>query len=108
MSVLLNRLSQGVGNGGDTSSEQGLGGVAVSDEGLLDLGGGSIEIDGVTEMSPGNNAICNNVAFESGLRNIDNLTPSLVFAENNYWCNTSPGAGVAGVVEVSPFLSEAP
>jgi hypothetical protein len=97
-----------VANGGDISSEPGQGGVAVSEGGFVDLGGGAVEIDGTSEPSSGGNAICNNVAFESGLRNVDNLTPNLLFAEGNYWCDTSPGAGVEGVVEVSPFLVEAP
>jgi hypothetical protein len=97
-----------VGNGGDISSEPGLGGVAVTDSALADLGGGAVEIDGDATSSPGDNALCENLAFTHGPRDLDNLAAGVVHAERNYWCNMTPMIGVEGPSEILPFLFEAP
>jgi parallel beta-helix repeat protein len=85
-------------NGGELSSEKGFGGVAAWDNDnelfspQMDLGGGSIEIDGKTMTSDGFNIICGNL-YKSAWPlkwDIHNLSESDQTAENNWWCNTDP------------------
>ena len=98
-------------NGGTTSSEEGLGGVAILDKGKVDLGGGGAIVDGSSLPSPGRNVICNNVGPGDVPHNVDNVTNRrLVKAENNYWCTEDPDDTLSGNgnTDVHPFLSEAP
>jgi cysteine-rich repeat protein len=96
-------------NGGDGSSENGFGGAAVLGEGTLDLGGGSILIDGVTRTSRGDNSLCFNVAPDGSDRDLDNATATSVDAESNWWCSlSSPAAQVAGPADFDPALERAP
>ena len=97
-----------VGNGGTSSSEPGLGGVAVTNNALADLGGGLLTIDGQQRSSPGNNVLCNNIDQRDDPRDVDNQTAVAVSAENNYWCSPDPASLVAGVVDVNPFLNNPP
>ncbi len=104
------------GNGGTTSSELGFGGVAVStsdsgDDPRVDLGGGSLAIDGRTISSPGYNTLCSNTDAAGNLRDIDNRGPNEIKAELNWWCDTDPSDQVSenpGTVDYLPALDADP
>ncbi len=95
-------------NGGLNSSELGLGGVGIDDTAEVDLGGGSMTIDGQSVSSPGGNVLCSNVAPQGTPLDVDNITATSVKAENNYWCTTDPQSRVSGPVDTDPFLTEQP
>jgi cysteine-rich repeat protein len=96
-------------NGGDGSSEAGFGGAAVLGQGTLDLGGGSIAIDGVTRTSAGDNSLCFNVAPDGSDRDVDNATATSIDAEANWWCSLgSPAAQILGPADFDPALERAP
>jgi cysteine-rich repeat protein len=97
-----------LGNGGLANSEGGLGGVGVIDAAQVDLGGGSIVIDGETVESSGFNVLCENVSPMGAPREVHNTTAAAVPATNNYWCTTDPQTRVTGSVITTPFLTEAP
>ena len=92
------------GNGGVFSSEPGFGGVALDDDAVLSLGGGSVFVDGDVVSSPGGNTICDNVAADGSPRNVDNLTGATVKAEHNAWCTEDPQSTFAGPVDATPVL----
>ncbi len=96
------------GNGGLATSEAGLGGVGVSDTAELDLGGGSLTIDGQLVTSPGRNVLCDNVSPQGTSREVHNVTTATVKAENNYWCTMDPQSHVTGPVDTDPFLTAEP
>jgi cysteine-rich repeat protein len=95
-------------NGGLANSEGGLGGVGVIETAEVDLGGGSLTIDGVAVESPGFNVLCENVSPMGAPREVHNTTATAVSATNNYWCTTDPQSRVTGSVITSPFLIEEP
>jgi len=95
-------------NGGLSTSELGLGGVGIDESAQLDLGGGSLTIDGQVVSSPGGNTLCDNLAPQGNLRQVDNLTATTVKAENNYWCTQDPQSVVRGPVDTDPFLTQQP
>ncbi|MFN2427840.1 MAG: DUF4215 domain-containing protein [Candidatus Binatia bacterium] len=95
-------------NGGLASSELGLGGVGITDTAQVDLGGGSLVIDGQVVSSPGRNILCDNVGPQGTPREVHNVTATTVTAENNYWCTADPPSRVTGPVDTDPFLSEEP
>ncbi|MFP6626162.1 MAG: hypothetical protein VCA74_03760, partial [Deltaproteobacteria bacterium] len=102
--------NQITGNGGATSSDGGEGGVVVSGTAQIDLGGGSISIDGVDVSSGGANTLCNNENSSSLPADLNNLSsPAVtVSAENNYWCDADPSDQVIGIVDHDPLLSSQP
>jgi cysteine-rich repeat protein len=102
------RQSVVLGNGGLANSEGGLGGVGVIDTAQVDLGGGSLAIDGGTVQSPGLNVLCENVSPQGAPREVHNTTATAVSATNNYWCTTNPQTRVTGSVVTDPFLTEEP
>ena len=99
------------GNGGLGTSEPGTGGISVTDSALVDLGGGSILIDGNVVSSGGGNALCGNVAPNGSDRDAQNLTGSAVKAENNWWCDLDPSDQIhenPGSIDTTPHLTESP
>jgi hypothetical protein len=97
-----------VGNGGYGSSEQGFGGVAATGAAHVDLGGGSVLVDGDETSSPGRNVICNNVMLGGSRADVQNLTAEAISASGNYWCTLEPALRFAGSVVHEPFLDVAP
>jgi len=95
-------------NGGLASSEAGLGGVGITEDARIDLGGGSLLIDGQMVSSPGRNVLCGNVSPQASPREVHNTTALTVSAENNFWCTMSPGSRVTGAVDTDPFLPALP
>jgi cysteine-rich repeat protein len=95
-------------NGGVASSEQGFGGIAMTQGGVVDAGGGSVEIEGDATPSPGRNVVCNNFAPAGKRRDFDNRTDTTAAASANYWCTLEPAARLFGAVEHAPFLDVAP
>jgi len=97
------------GNGGSGSTEAGFGGVALVESAAVDLGGGQLEIDGVTVTSAGENSLCWNLAPDDSRRDLDNATPTAVAARANWWCSEgSPAPRIAGAADFSDFLTRAP
>ena len=99
------------GNGGLGTSEPGTGGVTVTDAAEIDLGGGSLTIDGASVASSGGNTLCMNVAPNMDDRDAQNLTATAVKAENNWWCDLDPSDQVhenPGTIDTDPFLGAAP
>jgi len=96
------------GNGGLANSEGGLGGVGILNTAQVDLGGGSLVIDGEAVSSPGRNILCENVSPQATPREVHNVTATTVSAINNYWCTTDPQSRVTGLVATHPFLTEEP
>jgi cysteine-rich repeat protein len=97
------------GNGGDGSSETGFGGAAVLGQGRLDLGGDTLEIDGRSLSSPGENSLCFNVAPDGSDRDLDNATATSVSAEQDWWCSlASPAPQIVGPADFDPALERAP
>jgi hypothetical protein len=75
----------------------------------LDLGGGSLPIDGESVSSGGDNSLCFNVDPRGLDRDLDNATATPVAAQQNWWCSLgSPDAQVAGPAELDPALTRAP
>lgn len=101
----LARLSENVilRNGGSGSAEPGFGGVAVSDEARMDLGGGLLTIDGTEGTSPGGNVLCDNFTPGGDRADVQNESTSPIQAIGNYWCTLSPETRVTGEVEIVPF-----
>lgn len=95
-------------NGGLGTSELGLGGIGINDAAEIDLGGGSLTIDGQVVSSPGGNTLCDNLAPQGNPRDVDNLTATTTKAENNYWCTADPQSHVRGPVDTDPFLTQQP
>ncbi|MBI5503305.1 MAG: DUF4215 domain-containing protein [Deltaproteobacteria bacterium] len=95
-------------NGGLSTSDLGLGGVGMDNTAQLDLGGGSITIDGQVVSSPGRNVLCDNLAPQGNPREVDNVTVNTIMAENNYWCTMDPQSHVRGPVDTDPFLTQQP
>jgi cysteine-rich repeat protein len=97
------------GNGGDGSSETGFGGAAVLGQGRLDLGGDTLEIDGGSVTSAGENSLCFNVAPDGSDRDLDNATATSVSAELDWWCSlASPAPQIVGPADFDPVLERAP
>lgn len=96
------------GNGGLANSEGGLGGVGVLDLAQLDLGGGSLTVDGAAVTSPGLNVLCENVSPQGAPREVHNTTATAVSATNDWWCTTDPQSRVSGPVLTDPFLTSEP
>ncbi len=97
------------GNGGGRSTEPGFGGAAVLAEGLLDLGGGALEIDGAIVTSAGGNSICANAGPDGFAREVDNATANTVPARGNWWCSaSSPDSRILGPAATEPQLDRAP
>lgn len=96
-------------NGGSGSTEDGFGGVAVVGSAEIDLGGGALEIDGGTVRSAGENSLCENLGPDGSRRDLDNATPTSVFAIGNWWCSAdSPADRVVGPADFEPVLDRAP
>jgi|GEM_PF-2529974 len=95
-------------NGGLSTSDLGLGGVGVKETAQLDLGGGSLTIDGQVVSSPGRNVLCDNLSPQGNPREVDNLLATTVMAENNYWCLMDAQSHVRGPVDTDPFLTQQP
>lgn len=96
-------------NGGGRSTESGFGGVAVLADGLVDLGGGALEIDGALVPSAGENSICANAGPDGLAREIDNATANTVPAARNWWCaDAPPDARIVGAAATAPVLGRAP
>lgn len=97
------------GNGGGRSSEVGFGGIAVVGDGLLDLGGGELEMEGAPVRSAGQNSMCGNVGPDAIERELDNATATPVTATENWWCSAaSPASAILGPALVEPWLTRAP
>jgi cysteine-rich repeat protein len=96
-------------NGGDGSSEAGFGGAAIVGQGRLDLGGGTLTIDGAPLTSRGDNSLCFNVAPDGSDRDLDNGTATSVSAEAAWWCSLgSPDEQITGPADFDPALERAP
>lgn len=95
-------------NGGNTPGGDNLGvaGVVVVDSAVVDLGGGSLTIDGDVISSPGRNTICGNVNSVEAPREVQNFTAVEMKAENNWWCTMTPVT--SGLWDITPLLTEAP
>lgn len=96
------------GNGGLASSEGGFGGVGVLDAAEVDLGGGSLVVDGAVVPSPGLNVLCDNLSPQGAPREVHNTTATAVSATGNWWCTTDPQSRVSGPVLTDPFLAGEP
>jgi hypothetical protein len=98
-----------VGNGGEGSAESGYGGVAVEDGGAIDLGGGTLVIDGAEVHGAGGNTICGNRAPDGSDREVDNAGAATLAATQNWWCSAqAPTSHVVGPVAFDPVLERAP
>lgn len=97
-------------NGGEGSTEDGFGGVAAMDGAALDLGGGSIEIDGALRTSAGGNSLCGNLDAAGLPQDLFNgVTNAAVSATANWWCSVDPATNrIAGAAQVLPVLTRAP
>jgi hypothetical protein len=96
-------------NGGGGSTEDGFGGVAVTGSAMVDLGGGTLEIDGQVVHSAGENSLCWNFGPDGSWRDLDNATPASVDAAGNWWCSTgSPADQIVGSAVFEPYLGRAP
>jgi len=96
-------------NGGGGSVEDGFGGVAVSGSAVVDLGGGTLEIDGKMVSSAGENSLCFNFGPDGFWRDLDNATATSTPAVGNWWCSTgSPANQIVGEAQFAPFLGRAP
>ena len=97
-----------VRNGGAGNTEPGFGGVTATVNGRIDLGGGSLTIDGVEASSPGGNTICDNYAPGGVRADLANETGEAISALGNYWCTIDPSSRVRGAVLATPALEAAP
>lgn len=94
-------------NGGRSGAEGGSGGVVVTDQAAVDLGGGSLDFDGAALTSPGENLLCGNEGTASVPLNVDasllaGAGPELS-ACNNWWCDDDPAQATAGGVTFAPY-----
>jgi hypothetical protein len=97
-----------ISNGGSGSSEQGFGGVAVSDQARVDLGGGHTTIGGIAGTSPGRNVICDNHGPGGAPLELDSRGVSPVTATQNYWCTADAKPRIVGAVQIAPILETLP
>ena len=98
------------GNGGEGSAEDGFGGVVALDGASVDLGGGSLLIDGELRTSAGGNTLCGNLGAAAQMQDLFNgATNAAVPAAGNWWCSLDPLADrIAGAASVEPVLTRAP
>ncbi|HEY2772830.1 MAG TPA: DUF4215 domain-containing protein [Candidatus Binatia bacterium] len=96
-------------NGGQKSSEEGYGGVAVLVGSEADLGGGQLEIDDRTVTSSGGNVLCGNRGPAGLDRELETDSESAIPAGGNWWCTTSPSRqSIFGTALIDPVLDRAP
>ena len=99
------------GASGTSGSDGGTGGVIVAGTASVDLGGGSLTIDGQTVDSPGGNTICGNTGSDGAANDVENGlddSSASIPAENNYWCGQDVSASTSGTVDADPELSSEP
>ncbi len=96
-------------NGGSGSSEPGFGGAAAVGSAGLDLGGGSLVIDGAPRTSAGGNWLCDNRAPNGTMRDVDIDAGLSATATGNWWCSLdSPADHIVGDASIDPVLPRAP
>jgi len=95
-------------NGGETSSEAGLGGLSAGDTSVVDAGGGSVTIDGSPIVSSGGNVFLGNRSSSDSTLDVQNLTTATLKAEGNWWGDLSPADQIAGSVDFDPWLTGPP
>ncbi len=101
-------------NGGTGSASPGFGGVAVVEGGEVDLGGGSLMIDGAPLSSTGGNTICRNLGPDDLPRAVQNDTAQTLSAADNWWCTAAPAVIAPtlfeqpGLIAIDPIRTTAP
>lgn len=92
-------------NGGVATGWGFLGGIVVGATAQVDLGGGSITIDGRLQSSAGGNVFDSNRSPDDSTLDVNNETTAqtTIKAEGNLWGDANPADQVKGAVDFTPI-----